>query len=226
MVLVAVAISIYLFTFSQNLMILFPSLLISTAMGLQWYLTQHKRSKKEGEDWSYDEKVTKKSLYGNAYYSIIAVSGMLATSLFVAYISYAGLGLSITNSALFGVEMAIAEEMFFRGVIFNYLIDMLKHPTIAIIGSAIIFMAYHFGVYGGSNTSLIYVLVGGIILAWVTNKSKNLVAAMFAHSINNVLAAVGLVSVGANIGYSHLILTLPNVNFLLSYSYLIQLGIH
>jgi membrane protease YdiL (CAAX protease family) len=215
MVLIAVAISIYLFTFSQNLMILFPSLLISTAMGLQWYLTQHKRSKREGEDWEYEDKVTKKTLYGQGYYSIIAVSGMLATSLFVSYISYAGLGLSMTNSALFGIEMALAEEMFFRGVIFNYLIDMLKHPTIAIVASAIIFMLYHLGVYGGSTSSLIYVFVGGIILAWVTNKSKNLVPAMLAHATNNVLAAIGLVSVGANIGSSHLILALPHLNLLL-----------
>jgi membrane protease YdiL (CAAX protease family) len=225
MTLIAVAISIYLFTFSQNLMILFPSLLISSALGLQWYLTQHRNKKSEGEDWAYEHQMTKKTLYGQGYYSIVAVAGMLATSLFVSYISFAGLGLSITNSVLFGIEMALAEELFFRGVVFNYLFSMLKHPTIAIVASAVFFMAYHFAVYGSSNTSLLYVLIGGIILSWVTYKSGNLAAAMIGHSINNILAAVGLVSVGASIGSSSISLLIPNLNALLLNSHIILVGI-
>ena len=172
-VLIAVAISIYLFTFSQSVTILFPSLLIGIAIGLQWYLGKHKKANQE--DWAIEEDLTGKRIHKDVYYSIIGIVGMLATSLFVGYISYKALDLSVTNSALFGIEMAVAEEMFFRGVVFNYLLDeIVHHPTMAMLASAIIFMIYHSAVYGGNEASLLYVFIGGFILAWVTYKSGSL----------------------------------------------------
>jgi membrane protease YdiL (CAAX protease family) len=199
MILIAVAISIYLFTFSQAVIVLFPALLIAISIGLQFYLKQRKIRNETCDDWSYEGSLTGKRLYKDTYYSIIGIAGMVATSLLVGYISYTGLGLSVSNSALFGIEMAIAEEMFFRGVIFNYLIDTLKISTIAMIASATIFMIYHAAVYGGSDTSLIYVFAGGFILSWITYKSGSLAAAMIAHSVNNVLAALGLLTVAGKI---------------------------
>ena len=193
-VLIAVAISIYLFTFSQSVTILFPSLLIGIAIGLQWYLGKHKKANQE--DWAIEEDLTGKRIHKDVYYSIIGIVGMLATSLFVGYISYKALDLSVTNSALFGIEMAVAEEMFFRGVVFNYLLDeIVHHPTMAMLASAIIFMIYHSAVYGGNEASLLYVFIGGFILAWVTYKSGSLTSSMIAHSVNNILAAFSLVVV-------------------------------
>ena len=203
-VLIAVAISIYLFTFSQSVTILFPSLLIGIAIGLQWYLGKHKKANQEDwaieeenqEDWAIEEDLTGKRIHKDVYYSIIGIVGMLATSLFVGYISYKALDLSVTNSALFGIEMAVAEEMFFRGVVFNYLLDeIVHHPTMAMLASAIIFMIYHSAVYGGNEASLLYVFIGGFILAWVTYKSGSLTSSMIAHSVNNILAAFSLVVV-------------------------------
>ena len=193
-VLIAVAISIYLFTFSQSVTILFPSLLIGIAIGLQWYLGKHKKANQE--DWAIEEDLTGKRIHKDVYYSIIGIVGMLATSLFVGYISYKALDLSVTNSALFGIEMAVAEEMFFRGVVFNYLLDeIVHHPTMAMLASAIIFMIYHSAVYGGNEASLLYVFIGGFILAWVTYKSGSLTSSMIAHSVNNILAAFSLIVV-------------------------------
>jgi membrane protease YdiL (CAAX protease family) len=124
---------------------------------------------------------------------------MLATSLLVGYISYRGLNLSVQNAALFGALEGIAEEQLFRGFFQTYFVDTLKSPTVAVILSSVVFMLFHEAVYGGSDSSLLYVLVGGFILGFVTWKSKSLVASCFAHVTNNVMAALGLVLVSNKI---------------------------
>lgn len=212
-VLLAVAISIYLFTFAtNNLVILFPALLISSAIGLQWYLGKYKKGGEIEEDWVVEQDLTGKRINKDIYYSVIAIAGMLATSLFVGYISYTGLGLSITNAVLFGILMAVAETLFFQGVIFNYLLnDIVHHPTIAMLGGAIVAMIFHLAVYGGSNASLIYVFIGFFILNFVTYKSGSLTAAMTGHSVNNCLAAVGLVSVSQKFIAATILMHLPKL---------------
>ena len=212
-VIIAVAISIYLFTFSQSIVILFPAFLTIAALGLQDYYKKHKN--KEGEiveDWSYDSEIKTKQFKSDLYYSLIAVAGMLATSLVVGYISYKGLGLSMTNSALFGALMGISEEQLFRGFFLVYFVDTLKSTTIAIVASAMIFGLYHLAVYGGSTTSLLYVFAGGFILAYVTLKTQSLVSSVVAHVINNVLAAVGLVMVADKV--VSLTYILPHIHIL------------
>jgi membrane protease YdiL (CAAX protease family) len=197
LVLLAACISIYLFTFDQNITILFPAFLISIAMGFQtWIKRKTKKGDVETEEdtWQEEETLTKKRVLSDSYYAMISIAGMLATSLFVGYISYRGLNLSVDNAALFGILIACAEEMFFRGVLFIYILTNLKqHPTIAMIGSAVIFMLYHSAVYGGDTSALIYVGIGGFILSWVTWKSKSLTPYIIGHSINNIFAAFGLV---------------------------------
>jgi membrane protease YdiL (CAAX protease family) len=216
LVLLAALISIYLFTFNQTVLMFFPAILSGIAISLQTWLKRRRKGETEStEDWAYEGNLDENKIKRDFYYSVIAIAAMLATSILVGYISYAGLGLSVTNAALFGVEAAIAEEMLFRGVIFSYLLyDLLKHPTIAMIGSAVIFMIYHQAVYGGNNSALLYVLAGGFILAWVTYRSGNLAASMVAHSVNNILAAVGLVTVANKyVATTYMIPTVFDHNF-------------
>ena len=195
-VIIAICISIYLFTFSQSLVILFPAFLTTSALALQDYYKKHKNAKgQDVEDWSYDSTITNKQAYSDIYYTVIAIAGMLATSLLVGYISYRGLNLSVQNAALFGALEGIAEEQLFRGFFQTYFVDTLKSPTVAVILSSVVFMLFHEAVYGGSDASLIYVFIGGLILGWVTWKSKSLVASVIAHVTNNILASLGLVLV-------------------------------
>ena len=175
---------------------MFPAFLTTSALALQDYYKKHKNAKgQDVEDWSYDSTITNKQAYSDIYYTVIAIAGMLATSLLVGYISYRGLNLSVQNAALFGALEGIAEEQLFRGFFQTYFIDTLKSPTIAIALGAVVFMLFHEAVYGGSDASLIYVFIGGLILGWVTWKSKSLVASVIAHVTNNILASLGLVLV-------------------------------
>ncbi|MEG1751874.1 MAG: type II CAAX endopeptidase family protein [Clostridia bacterium] len=76
------------------------------------------------------------------------------------------------------VVPAIVEELFFRGVIVNG----LKEQGIKwqIFGSAIIFMLAH-----GNLLQMVYPFVLGILLALILLKTKNLLACMLVHFVNN-----------------------------------------
>jgi membrane protease YdiL (CAAX protease family) len=91
------------------------------------------------------------------------------------------------DAMLYAVLIAVAEEQFFRGAILNFLLT-LTNSTVAIFSSAAIFMVYHFAVYGTSTSNLVYVLVGGLALAWAAYRSGRLSPSILAHVINNVLS--------------------------------------
>jgi membrane protease YdiL (CAAX protease family) len=93
------------------------------------------------------------------------------------------------DAALYAVLMAIAEENFFRGAITNFLLTITS-PAFAILGSAMIFTAYHIAVYRTSLEAFIYVFVGGAVLAWVAQRTGRLSPAICAHIINNLLATL------------------------------------
>jgi membrane protease YdiL (CAAX protease family) len=90
---------------------------------------------------------------------------------------------------LYAVLISISEEQFFRGAILNFLLS-LTNATVAIFSSAAIFMVYHFAVYGTSTSNLVYVLVGGLALAWADYRSGRISPSMLAHLINNLAAFI------------------------------------
>ena len=94
--------------------------------------------------------------------------------------------LAALDATFFAAMMAIVEEQFFRGEIFEWL-AYRSTPGIGIIGSAAFFTAYHFKVYGGDVDSLIYVLVGGVSLAWSVWYTQRLAPASLAHLVNNIV---------------------------------------
>lgn len=93
----------------------------------------------------------------------------------------------IINIVLLAFVPAVCEELVFRGVIFNGLMQYsnLKESKknrvwIAIIGSALLFSLIH-----GSIEQTIYPIIFGIVLGILAYKTKSIVPGMIAHFVNN-----------------------------------------
>lgn len=93
----------------------------------------------------------------------------------------------IINIVLLAFVPAVCEELVFRGVIFNGLMQYtnLKENKknrvwIAIIGSALLFSLIH-----GSIEQTIYPIIFGIVLGILAYKTKSIVPGMVAHFVNN-----------------------------------------
>ena len=80
------------------------------------------------------------------------------------------------------IASPLAEEMFFRGYIFNAYLAQ-KGATTAYVGSALIF-----GVLHGAVVLLVPIFLMGLVLAFLYRRSGTLVAPMVAHMINNGFA--------------------------------------
>lgn len=77
---------------------------------------------------------------------------------------------------------AIAEEMFFRGFVLSSLLKRVK-PWMAILGSALLFGLFHL-----NFVQMIPATLTGIVLAYITYKSKSIYPAMLMHFANNAFA--------------------------------------
>jgi len=99
--------------------------------------------------------------------------------------------LTMMDAWLFTCLMAIVETQFFQGELLEYMSGTMS-PSLAVIASALVFMAYHLGVYGTLPENLLYVFIGGLSLAYVTVQSKRLSPALLAHITNNLLSVLGI----------------------------------
>lgn len=75
---------------------------------------------------------------------------------------------------------ALGEEIFFRGMIQQYMTKAVKNIYIAIVITAVIFSAFHFQFMGFLPRMLLGIILG-CIFAW----SGNIWLAVFAHFLNN-----------------------------------------
>ena len=174
----AVMIVIYLATFETTVVILFPAVLLLAGLVLQFYLQR----RVEVVD-SLSESA------GNiGFYTLVALAGIALASFMAPAVSrLPKMELTGLGAMLYAALISISEEQFFRGAILNFLLG-LTNATIAILSSAAIFMTYHFAVYGTSISNLVYVLVGGLALAWADYRSGRISPSMLAHLINNLAA--------------------------------------
>jgi len=76
----------------------------------------------------------------------------------------------------------IAEELFFRGYVFNAYLSQ-KGVVTAYLGSALIFSLLH-----GEVILVVPIFLMGLVLAFLYRRSGTLVAPMIAHMINNGVA--------------------------------------
>ncbi len=121
-------------------------------------------------------------------YSIIALGTVLFLSTIVPAIPLVELAqIPFSIIVLFGLLIAVAEEVFFRGFLLNFLIGKAGN-IFGIFGSALIFAIYHLNVYGTSPQNLIFVFGAGIILGFIAFRSRRVSTVMIAHIMNNLFA--------------------------------------
>lgn len=85
---------------------------------------------------------------------------------------------------LYGVISPIAEEVLFRGIVYNRL-DRLFGRTIAIIGSALLF-----GVYHGNIVQALYGFILGVLIAVLYERYGAFVVPVLIHSAANIAVYV------------------------------------
>lgn len=97
-----------------------------------------------------------------------------------AFLKADSAGVFLLNVFIMAFLPALGEEIFFRGMIQQYMVKAVKNLYIGIIITAIIFSAFHFQFMGFLPRMLLGIILG-CIFAW----SKNIWLSVFAHFLNN-----------------------------------------
>jgi len=173
-------ICLYLSTFDLGVLIIFPVVLLTSGILLQYYMLDKPSQTKE-------KHITSKAATNIGYYTMLgfaAIFGIGIVSPQVEKLPFlAQVDLTVTQAVMFASLIAIAEEQFFRGFLTNYLSK--KSIFLGILGSAAVFAAFHLAVYGQSMAALFYVLASGVLLAWLGIRSGRLAVPMCIHIMNN-----------------------------------------
>lgn len=80
---------------------------------------------------------------------------------------------------------AVAEELFFRGIIQKFAYSWTKKSYLTILISGIVFTIMHFSIY-----EFIPILIAGIILAWVYYITSSIWLSILLHFLNNGLQVI------------------------------------
>ena len=88
---------------------------------------------------------------------------------------------------LFGLMAPMVEELYFRGMCFNRMREMMPE-AISVVISASFFGSMH----AGSVLQMIYATVLGIFLGWIYCKTENILAPFMVHSTFNMMNYVTL----------------------------------
>lgn len=203
LVVLAVSLSFFQYTYQSYLVILFPTLLVTTAFVLEWRLSLTEQKNRRVE------RISKNNTMKIVYYTLLATVVMFATGRVVNYAWPEDLQITsgATDALIYTNSMAVGEEALFRGVFtdglvvylprlamrfrgplglfFNPLNSMFRSKMFANFVQALVFMAYHTARYGSDGAAMIYCLVGGFCLGAVCIVSKLIDPAMFAHGFNN-----------------------------------------
>jgi sodium transport system permease protein len=90
----------------------------------------------------------------------------------------------ITAVVVFAIVPGICEELLFRGFVLRGLASRLN-PLMAIVWTAVLFGAFHFDMYRFLPTTVLGLLLGGLV--WLTG---SLWPAMLLHAANNTIAVL------------------------------------
>jgi membrane protease YdiL (CAAX protease family) len=100
------------------------------------------------------------------------------------------IGQMLTAFLTVGVATAVIEEVAFRGVLYQWLRANIG-PIMGIVLSALIFSLFHLRlVYPGGLLGLsatFQVMLGGILLAFLYEKSGSIWPSIYLHGVNNVI---------------------------------------
>lgn len=89
------------------------------------------------------------------------------------------------NVFVIGVIPAVCEELFFRGIIQNFLVRNINSKVFAIIISAMIFSIAHFQI-----TEFLSRWVLGFIIGYAYYKSRSIIVPVSMHALNNIIAII------------------------------------
>lgn len=132
------------------------------------------------------------------YFRSIDASAMEATQRALAG---SGVGMFVLNLVALAITPAICEEMFFRGILQNYLVGATKNKHVAILLTALIFSAIHMQFSG-----LLPRFILGAVLGYMFYSSGSLWLSIVAHATNNALVVCA-----AFLGYASAT-EIPNVS--------------
>lgn len=150
-------------------------------------------------------KRTKRANYGVAF--LLGVSVWLFNVGFISLIDKAGLfqgsfetmenllgfiGVSniFISILVVGIVAPFAEEVLFRGVIYNTLSKGMTMPAVIIIQGIL------FGIYHGNLIQGLYATFLGILFGYVTYKTKSLWPSIIMHMVNNTVATISPLILG------------------------------
>jgi membrane protease YdiL (CAAX protease family) len=178
------AIFIYASTWGAEYM---PTVLILMCMmtfGLVMNLLVFGGSKVEAGERGLSWKTT-------LFYTMLGLGAIILINYFAAKIPIFALvpaqNLDILDTRFLLQLVAVAEEQFFRGFMTPYFARYVGFfPGITL--SAGFFTVYHFAVYQTNPTALVVVFFGGLVLSFISLKTKRLSPSLLAHVINNSFA--------------------------------------
>lgn len=184
----AITFSLFLFTFEQSVIIIFPLILLITGVTLTMLF---------GRKIEYDETMeyieVRKIFTTTAFcLATFALAALISSEIFFPFKREMSIGdlneLSLIGLRLYTFLMAIAEEWFFRGAILAFTARINRFIAPAVNG--VVFTFYHFSIYRTQWNHLFYVFLAGAILAYATLRTRRISPAMIAHAINNLMASL------------------------------------
>jgi len=146
--------------------------------------------KEEEKDFFTDEIIdehTRKSLSTSIIFILLSfiVAGLFTQNPILD--SIVQLSVTREEKILFGIFMAVAEEVFFRLFALDLLAKLSGSKVFAFITGTGLFVIYHLKVYGAQPSALLYVFIAGMGLNYVAIKTGIVSPTMTAHIINNIL---------------------------------------
>ncbi|GIP51360.1 CPBP family intramembrane glutamic endopeptidase [Paenibacillus vini] len=94
--------------------------------------------------------------------------------------------LSLMKIVLFMFSAALFEELLFRGLIQNGLLLFLKKEWLAILATALLFLAFHVQYYK-KPLMLLNITVPALVFGWVYAETDNILVPFFIHFLSNLL---------------------------------------
>jgi uncharacterized protein len=86
----------------------------------------------------------------------------------------------VRNLLLMAIVPAVAEEVFFRGLLQNFFKQWFRNPLLAIFLTALIFSALHFRYF-----QFLPIFAAGLFFGWIFYKTGNLLYTIICHAIYN-----------------------------------------
>ena len=173
-------IDLYLSTFFPKSIILYPTILLLSG---GYLLNLYKNIK---VDTPVESNVFMYSVIGIL---MIGLIGFITPRVFVMESVLSGV--TQFQLTLFVVLMAIAEEVFFRGFLQSYFALKLHSVALSIVLQSVVWSVYHTAVYGSHPDIMMYVLLSGIVLGYLTYRSGSLTPSLISHIVINFIASSG-----------------------------------